>query len=149
MTETTKNRANFASKIGMVLATAGSAVGLGNIWRFPVLTGQNGGAAFIIIYILCVILLGLPLMTAEFMIGRHAHTNTAQAYKKLTRNRFWRQTGKLGVFIGWFILCYYIVVSGWALDYMVDSLLGRFRSMANMGAKAYGDYFQLFFTKKS
>lgn len=144
MTETTKNRANFASKIGMVLATAGSAVGLGNIWRFPVLTGQNGGAAFIIIYILCVILLGLPLMTAEFMIGRHAHTNTAQAYKKLTRNRFWRQTGKLGVFIGWFILCYYIVVSGWALDYMVDSLLGRFRSMANMGANAYGDYFQQF-----
>ena len=80
----TSDRAKFNSKIGMVLATAGSAIGLGNIWRFPVMTGDNGGAAFIFMYILCVLILGIPLMTAEFIVGRHAHANTALAFRKLT-----------------------------------------------------------------
>lgn len=145
MKETINNRTNFGSKIGIILATAGSAVGLGNIWRFPVLAGQSGGAAFLLIYIVCVILLGLPLMTAEFIVGRHAHTNTAQAYKKLTNGWLWRKIGKFGVFTGWFILCYYIVVSGWTLDYLVDAVLGRFSKLSQSGnPNAYADYFQRF-----
>lgn len=119
-------RPDFATKVGLVLATAGSAVGLGNIWRFPVTTGNNGGAAFILIYVACVLVLGLPLMVAEFSVGRHAHTNTAQAYKQLSRHWLWSRVGQFGVFTGWFIMCYYTVVSGWALGYLVDSLCNRF-----------------------
>jgi NSS family neurotransmitter:Na+ symporter len=144
-TKMTSERADFTSKIGMILATAGSAVGLGNFWRFPVMTGNNGGAAFILVYVLCVVLFGVPLMTAEFIVGRHAHTNTAQAYKKLTNGWLWRKIGKFGVFTGWFILCYYIVVSGWTLDYFVDSILNRFNQLAHSGnANAYANYFKTF-----
>lgn len=116
-------RADFASKLGLVLATAGSAVGLGNIWRFPVEAGNNGGAAFIIINILCVLLLGIPLMTAEFIVGRAAHTNTSQAYKRLTNGLVWKRIGTLGVLTGWFIMCYYVVVSGWTLQYFAESFV--------------------------
>lgn len=117
-----EKRKDFASKMGMVLATAGSAVGLGNIWRFPVEAGNNGGAAFIIIYLLCVLTLGIPLIVAEFVVGRAAHTNTAQAYKRLTRNTFWQQTGRLGIITGWLIMGYYVVVSGWTLAYFLKAL---------------------------
>lgn len=145
MNKNTSERADFASKIGMVLATAGSAVGLGNIWRFPVMTGNNGGAAFILVYVFCILLLGIPLMTAEFMVGRHAHTNTAQAYQKMSKGWVWRRIGKFGVFTGWFILCYYIVVSGWALGYLVDALLNRFNSMAAEGdSSLYANHFENF-----
>ena len=86
----TKNdRANFGSKIGIILASAGSAVGLGNIWRFPFETGNHGGAAFILIYILCVIALGLPVMIAEFMIGRRSRSNTARAFRILSTGTQW------------------------------------------------------------
>ena len=141
----TSERAGFSSKIGMILATAGSAVGLGNFWRFPVMAGNNGGAAFIFIYILCVILFGVPLMTAEFIVGRHAQTNAAQAYKKLTNGWLWRKIGIFGVITGWFILCYYIVVSGWTLDYLVDCVLNRFNQLAHSGnPNSYANYFKSF-----
>lgn len=84
-----EERANFGSKIGAILATAGSAVGLGNVWRFPYMTGENGGAAFILIYIGCVLLLGIPCMISEFIIGRHGASNTARAYSKLSNGTPW------------------------------------------------------------
>ena len=141
------NHSNFTSKIGLILATAGSAVGLGNIWRFPVLAGQNGGAAFLILYIFCVILIGLPLMVGEFIIGRHAQSNTAYAFSKLTNHKIFKNIGRFGVFTGWFILCYYIVVSAWALDYLVDAILGRFGKLSEAGnAQVYADYFHDFIT---
>ena len=87
----TKNdRANFGSKLGVILASAGSAVGLGNIWRFPYETGNHGGAAFIFIYLGCVLLLGLPIMVAEFLIGRRSRANTAGAFEKLAPGTQWR-----------------------------------------------------------
>ena len=110
-------RENFGSKIGAVLAAAGSAVGLGNIWRFPIETGQNGGAAFIIIYVACVLLLGIPIMMSEFFIGRHTHTNTAGAYRKLAPGTPWKWVGRLGVLTGFLILSYYSVVAGWTAEY--------------------------------
>ena len=79
-----EQRGNFSSKLGIVLATAGSAVGLGNVWRFPYMTGQNGGAAFLLLYIACILLLGVPGMISEFIVGRHAQTNAARAYDKLS-----------------------------------------------------------------
>ena len=115
-------RENFGSKLGVVLAAAGSAVGLGNIWRFPVETGQNGGAAFIIVYILCILLLGLPIMMSEFLIGRSTHSNTAGAFRKLAPGTQWKWVGRLGVLSGFVILSYYSVVAGWTAEYTVLAL---------------------------
>ena len=124
-----KKRANFGSKFGIIMAAAGSAVGLGNIWRFPVETGNNGGAAFILVYILSVAILGIPLMVAEFFVGRYAHSNTATAYRKLTKNPFWGNIGFISVIGATFILGYYIVVAGWVLKYMVYSLDGTLNKL--------------------
>ena len=118
-------RANFGSKLGIILATAGSAVGLGNVWRFPYMTGQNGGAAFIIIYIGCVIVLGIPCMLNEFVIGRRAQSNTARAYSMLAGGTPWRFIGYFGVFTGFLITSYYVVVSGWCLQYIYASAVGH------------------------
>lgn len=119
---TAQGRASFGSKFGLIMAAAGSAVGLGNIWRFPVETGDNGGAAFILVYIVSVLLLGVPLMVAEFMVGRHSHSNTAHAYRSFTKSRFWGNIGFIGVAAAALIMCYYIVVSGWMLKYLVMAL---------------------------
>ncbi len=118
-------RANFGSKLGVILATAGSAVGLGNVWRFPYMTGQNGGAAFILIYVMCVLLLGIPCMINEFIIGRSAQTNTARAYRKLANGTPWALVGYLGVLAGYLITSYYAVVSGWCLQYIYASVVGQ------------------------
>ena len=120
------NRENFGSKIGAVLAAAGSAVGLGNIWRFPIETGRNGGAAFILVYIACIIILGFPIMMSEFMIGRHTQSNTARAYQKLAPHTQWKWVGRLGVFTGFFILSYYAVVAGWTIWYALLALGNQF-----------------------
>ena len=119
-----EDRTNFGSKLGVILATAGSAVGLGNVWRFPYMTGQNGGAAFILIYIGCVLLLGIPCMVSEFVIGRHGASNTARAYSKLSGGKPWKYVGYMGVLTGFLITGYYAVVSGWCLQYIVASLTG-------------------------
>ena len=104
------DRANFGSKLGVILASAGSAVGLGNIWRFPYETGNHGGAAFILIYLGCVFLLGLPILIAEFLIGRRSRANTAGAYQKLAPGTHWRWVGRMGVLAAFLILSYYSVV---------------------------------------
>ena len=123
----TKNdRANFGSKLGVILASAGSAVGLGNIWRFPYETGNHGGAAFIIIYLGCIFLLGLPIMVSEFLIGRHSRANTARAYQKLAPGTHWRWVGRMGVLAGFLILSYYSVVAGWTLEYIFEALTNGF-----------------------
>ena len=125
---TRNSRANFGSKLGVVLASAGSAVGLGNIWRFPFETGNHGGAAFILIYLACVLLLGAPIMIAEFSIGRHSRSNTARAYQKLAPapGTHWRWVGRMGVLAGFLILGYYSVVAGWTLDYIVQAAANSF-----------------------
>ncbi len=119
-------RENFGSKIGAILAAAGSAVGLGNVWRFPIETGQNGGAAFIIVYVICILVLGLPIMISEFLIGRYTHANTAGAYRILSEGSPWKWVGRLGVFTGWFILCYYSVVGAWTMHYTLLSAINAF-----------------------
>ena len=118
-------RASFGSKLGVILATAGSAVGLGNIWRFPYMTGQNGGAIFIIIYVFCVLLLGLPCMISEFIIGRHGQANTARAFRIMSGDTIWSLIGYMGVLTGFLISGYYAVVSGWCLEYVWASVSGK------------------------
>ena len=140
MTQET-GRANFASKLGIILATAGSAVGLGNVWRFPYMTGENGGAVFILIYLFCVLLLGIPCMISEFIIGRHARANTARAYQKLSGGTPWSIIGYMSVLTGFLITGYYAVVSGWCIQYIWASLVGHL----------HGDpeYFKTYFTEFS
>lgn len=111
-------RANFGSKLGAILAAAGSAVGLGNIWRFPYETGNHGGAAFILIYLGCVIVFGLPIMIAEFTIGRRAKACTGGAFEVLAPGSHWKWVGYAGVLTGFLILGYYSVVAGWTLEYV-------------------------------
>lgn len=120
-----KDRGNFGTKLGIILATAGSAVGLGNIWRFPYMAGQDGGAAFILIYIGCVLLLGIPGMVAEFIVGRHAATNAARAYSKVTRFRAWGLVGVMGMITSTLILGFYSVIAGWCLQYLYASVVGQ------------------------
>ena len=116
------NRVNFGSKIGAILAAAGSAVGLGNIWRFPYETGNHGGAAFILVYLACVFVLGLPIMIAEFTVGRHSKASTGKAFAVLAPGTQWKWIGYLGVLAGLLILGYYSVVAGWTLEYVITSL---------------------------
>ena len=123
---TKKERGNFGSKLGVILASAGSAVGLGNIWRFPYETGNHGGAAFILIYLGCILLLGLPIMIAEFLIGRHSQANTARAYQILAPGTQWCWVGRMGVLAGFLILGYYSVVAGWTLEYIFEAVSNSF-----------------------
>lgn len=110
--------------MGVILATAGSAVGLGNVWRFPYMAGQNGGAAFILIYLVCIILLGLPGMMSEFIIGRHSASNAARAYSNLGKRKAWGTVGLVGVITSMIILGFYAVVAGWCLQYLYASIMG-------------------------
>ena len=135
------DRANFGSKLGVILASAGSAVGLGNIWRFPFETGNNGGAAFILIYLVCVLLLGIPIMIAEFSIGRHSRANTAGAYQRLAPGTQWRWVGRMGVLTGFLILSYYSVVAGWTLEYIGEAAGNGF---ADKTAEEFIDSFNSF-----
>ncbi len=137
---TNNNRANFGSKIGVILASAGSAVGLGNIWRFPYETGNHGGAAFILIYLACVLVLGIPIMVSEFLIGRRSQANTAGAYQKLAPRTHWRWVGRMGVLAGFLILGYYSVVAGWTLEFIIEAASGSF------AGKTAADYISSFTT---
>ncbi len=119
-------RENFGSRVGAILAAAGSAVGLGNIWRFPIETGRNGGAVFILVYIVCILLLGVPVMLSEFVIGRRAHSNAAGAFHKLAPGTQWKWVGRLGVFAGFVVLSYYSVVAGWTVEYAMLALGNQF-----------------------
>jgi NSS family neurotransmitter:Na+ symporter len=133
-------RGHFNTRLGIILATAGSAVGLGNVWRFPFMTGQNGGAAFILIYLGCVFLLGIPGMVAEFIVGRHSNTNAARAYRKLAGKTPWTITGYLGVITSMIILGFYAVVAGWCLQYLLVSVGGQLGD----NPQAVSDYFGSF-----
>jgi NSS family neurotransmitter:Na+ symporter len=134
-------RANFGSKIGVILATAGSAVGLGNVWRFPYMTGENGGAVFILIYVVCVLLLGIPCMVSEFIIGRYGQANTARAYHKLAGGTPWAWIGYMGVLTGFLITGYYAVVAGWCSQYVWASLIGHLQGDP--------EYFKTYFAELS
>ena len=119
-------RVSFGSKIGAILAAAGSAVGLGNIWRFPYEAGNHGGAAFILLYLACVFIMGVPIMMAEFTVGRRAKASTGRAFGLLANNKAWNCIGVLGVLSALLILGYYSVVAGWTLEYVLTSVTNGF-----------------------
>ena len=121
----------FSSKIGLIAATVGSAVGLGNIWRFPAVAQANGGGAFLIIYIGCVILLGIPVMLAEFSIGRAGKSDAIGSMKSLGAGKGWRSFGGLSIMAAYLILSFYMVVVGWTVEYLWESITGEL--YANVG----------------
>lgn len=135
-----ENRGNFGTKIGVILATAGSAVGLGNIWRFPYMTGQDGGAAFIVIYLVCVVVLGIPGMIAEFVVGRHGAANAATAYARMGGGKAWSILGYIGAMTSLIILGFYSVIAGWCLQYLFASIMGNL----NGDAAYVTEYFKKF-----
>jgi len=121
-----ENRGKFSSNLGVLAATLGSAVGLGNIWKFPYMTGENGGAAFIIVYLICVALASLPVMLSEFVIGRRSNSNPVGAYKKLKPGSMWFLVGFAGIASSLLIMFFYTGVAGWVLSYIFKSISGVF-----------------------
>ena len=118
------NRAQFVTKMGVIAATVGSAVGLGNIWRFPYEAGQHGGGAFLIVYLLCVFLLGIPVMIAEFVIGRSTHSNALTALQKLKPGSSLSKVSYIGIVASLMILSFYSVVAGWIMEYLYQAVTG-------------------------
>ncbi len=119
-------RINFSSKMAVVAAAAGSAVGLGNIWRFSYELGQSGGAAFLIIYLFFVVVIGMPLMMSEFVIGRMGQGNAVGAFKKIASGKSWWLIGVMGVLTAFFIMGFYSVISGWTLEYIYQAVSNQF-----------------------
>ncbi|MCA1918055.1 MAG: sodium-dependent transporter [Flavobacterium piscis] len=122
------NRDGFSGKFGVIAAAAGSAVGLGNIWRFPYITGENGGGAFLLIYLLAVVLLGIPVILSEFVIGRKSQANALGAFRKLSPGKPWWLIGLMGIVAAFVILSFYTTVAGWTLEYIVQSITGGFHN---------------------
>ena len=124
-------RGLWNSRLGFILAASGSAVGLGNIWKFPYIVGQNGGGAFVLIYILCTIAVGLPIMLAEFTIGRKTNLNPVGAFQALKPKKYWVTIGYMGVLAGFLILSFYGVVGGWTLAYVFKALTHTMSNFAS------------------
>ncbi|WBW94737.1 sodium-dependent transporter [Oceanirhabdus sp. W0125-5] len=123
-------RDNFGSKLGLLAAAAGSAIGLGNIWKFPYVVGENGGAAFILVYLLCIALIGFPLMMTEFAIGRFGQANVVDSFKKIKPNTPWFITGILSALTPFLILSFYIMIAGWVFTYIGKYATGAISTVA-------------------
>ncbi len=136
-----KGREHFSSRFAVIAAVAGSAVGLGNIWKFPYVLGNNGGSAFMLVYILFVVALGLPLMMSEIVIGRRAQTNSFRAFKKIAPTFRWAFLGIIPSLAAFFILSYYTTVAGWTLEYLYQSITNAY---ADSTAKEISESFDSF-----
>ena len=126
MSEEKKKRDGFGSKLGVIAAAAGSAIGLGNIYRFPCEVGSNGGAACLLVYLAVVIFLGIPVMLSELVVGRRSLSNSVGAFKKLAPKSGWPLVGYMGVLCGFTIFAFYSTVSGWTLEYIVKAASNSF-----------------------
>lgn len=126
-----ESREQWGTRLGFMLAAAGSAVGLGNIWRFPFVVGEGGGAAFVLLYLLFVFIIGLPLMIGEITIGRKGRSNTMDSYKVISPHTKWYVNGLIGVLINFMILAFYSVIAGWAFYYFLLALTGQIITTEN------------------
>lgn len=147
MKEFTGTRESFGSRFGVIAATVGSAIGLGNIWRFPYVAGENGGGAFLIIYLLLIVIIGIPVMLSEFVIGRAAQKNAVGTFRKLAPGKHWYLVGIMGVAAAFMILAFYSAVAGWTLEYIYQSLINGFsgkssEELKTMFAEFHGSSFR-------
>lgn len=136
-------RDHWSNKLGFVMAAAGAAVGLGNIWRFPYVCGENGGGAFLIAYIACVFLLGMPVVWAELMIGRSSGKGSGGAFVALSKNNkgIWTAVGALGVIIAFIVTSYYTIIAGWTLEYIYQSFTEGISSFTSGATQQFFDEF--------
>lgn len=131
----------FSSKFGLIAATVGSAVGLGNVWRFPSLAQENGGGAFLLVYICCIFILGIPVMLAEFSLGRAGGSDSVGSFKNLTPNKKWWIAGCFGLLASYLILAFYMVVAGWTIEYLWESISGGLYEGVNNSETAQSLFF--------
>ena len=136
-----RQRETWSSGAGFVLASIGAAVGLGNLWRFSYVAGENGGGAFLIVYLISVVLIGVPLMIAEMALGRHGAGDAMEAFARAAPNSAWRWAGTVGVVGSALILCFYAVIAGWVLKYLVGAATG---TLWREASSDYGRYFDQF-----
>jgi len=136
------NRDGFGSQVGVIAAAAGSAIGLGNIWRFPYVAGENGGGAFLLLYLLFVLAIGIPVMLSEFTIGRGAQRNAVGSFRKLAPGKPWYLVGLMGVAAAFMILAFYTVVAGWTLEYIYQALVNGFQGKTPGQLNEMFDHFQ-------
>ena len=139
------NREQWGSKLGFIFAASGSAVGIGNIWKYPHMAGQNGGAAFTLVYLLCILVVGLSIVIAEFVIGRRTQLSPVGAFEALAPKSSWKWVGFLGVASAFVILSFYGVVGGWILKYIIVSITGGFDVLKG-NPDAAGEFFNNFIT---
>lgn len=129
-------RSQWSSRLTFILAATGSAVGLGNIWKFPYITGEYGGGAFVLVYLACITLLGVPMLIAEVMIGRSGSASPTNSYRNIGKdnnlNRHWSAAGSIGVTAGFLVLCFYSVIGGWSMAYLGYALQGQFTGADNI-----------------
>ncbi len=138
------SRDGFTSKFGILCAAAGSAIGLGNIWRFPYVVGDNGGGAFLLIYLGFILLLGIPVMLSEFIIGRRGQRNTFGAFRLLAPGKLWSVVGVMGIAAAFMILAFYSTIAGWTLEYLFKALSNSFKGQS---VQQLGTMFQDFHTQ--
>lgn len=129
-------RPSWGSRIGFIFAVAGSAVGLANIWRFPYIVGQYGGSAFIIVYLICLLLIGFPVFMSEMLIGRTAQTSPSGAFRLLGGSSLWSWAGKLTILTGFVVSAFYSAVAGWVLGYLIEAIQGNVSSFSTTEAVA-------------
>ena len=139
-----QSREVWGSKLGFILAAAGSAIGLGNIWKFPYITGENGGASFVLVYLICIAVIGLPVLIAEILIGRTTQRDPVGAFYKLSHSKFWGTIGGMGVVAGFLILSFYAIIAGWSMGYIVEAINGNFFDFPEPAASA--NHFQTLVT---
>jgi len=138
----TGQRDSFGSRFGVIAAAAGSAIGLGNIWRFPYVLGENGGGVFLLIYLLLVAMVGIPVMLSEFTIGRSTQRNPYGAFRRLAPEKPWFLVGLMGIVAAFMILAFYTVVAGWTLEYLYQAVINGFRGLSSDEINVMFDHFR-------
>ena len=134
----TSNRQHWSGRLAFILAASGSAIGLGNVWKFPYIAGVNGGSAFVLVYLLCILAVGLPLMIAEIYIGKKSQKNSVNAFEELHKKGSpWQGVGLIGMISCFLVLSFYSVVGGWVLDFEFRFLTGSFLSQSDEMVKSY------------
>ena len=134
---TSNDNKGFTSKVGLIMAAAGGAVGLGNIWKFPYIAGENGGGAFLIVYLLCVLLFGMPLLMTEFLIGKRSGKSAYGAFRALDGSKKWDWLSWLCVITAILIMAFYFIVTGWCFNYFVEALTNVFKGMETAALEAH------------
>ncbi|KXG44155.1 hypothetical protein U473_09180 [Tepidibacillus decaturensis] len=137
-------RGSFTSKIGFLLAAVGAAAGLGNIWKFPYMAGQYGGSAFLLVYLISVVILGIPLLLAEISLGKETRTGIVGAFEAFSKKKRWKGVGYLGVFTSIVVLGFYTMVGGWSIFYMFAAIKGDFTGLT---PDQFGQYFGSFISQ--